>query len=62
MAGTVISTILSCKKTLHLAFAGTDFGNPRGNPESGRRFAVAFDDSLPFDQQYKLLCSPRPLL
>jgi hypothetical protein len=53
MVGRVISTILSCKRTLHLAFAGTDFGNTHGNPESGRRFAIAFDESLPFAEQYK---------
>lgn len=48
MAGIVVSTILSCKRTLRLAFAETNLGNTHGNPESGRRFVVAFDESLPF--------------
>ena len=60
MAGTVVSTILSCKRTLRLAFAGTNFGNTHGNAESGRRFAVAFDESLPFAEQYELPRNSRP--
>jgi hypothetical protein len=38
------------QEDFRLAFAG----NTHVNPERGRRFAVAFDESLPFAEQYKL--------
>jgi hypothetical protein len=62
MTGTVIFAILSCNRTIIWRLQGLILEIPMLTLKVVGGFAVAFDETLPFAEQYKLPQNPRPLL